>query len=53
MEFKLHKKLKRMTPLQRKALFEKICEEARARGMNVVEAPETPKPATKRPRRTG
>ena len=52
-KFKLHDKLKRMTPAQRKAFWAKIREDARARGWNVIE-PEAPaKRPSKRVRRTG
>jgi len=52
-KFKLHEKLKRMTPAQRKAHWKKVHEEARARGLNVVDAEEPAKPPPKRVRRTG
>ena len=52
-KFKLHEKLKRMTPAQRKAFWNQIREEASARGLPVAE-PETPaKRPTKRVRRSG
>ena len=52
-KFKVHKQLKRMTPLQRKAFFQQVREEARASGLKVVEADEEPKPAARRRRKTG
>ena len=36
-KLKLHKKLKRMTPLQRKAFWQGIHEEARTQGLHVVD----------------
>ena len=51
-KFKLHEKLKRMTPAQRKAFWRQTHEEARARGLNVVEPEEPVKKPTKRVRRT-
>jgi hypothetical protein len=45
-KFKLHEKLKGMTPAQRKEFWKQIHEEARARGLNVVE-PEEPAEAGK------
>jgi hypothetical protein len=52
-KFKLHNRLKRKTPSQRKAFWAQIRDEARARGLNVIE-PELPaKRPTKRVRRTG
>ncbi len=52
-KFKLHKRLKGLTPAQRKAFWNRIHEEARARGMNVAD-PEVPvKQPAKRTRRTG
>ena len=51
-KFKLHEKLKRMTPAQRKAFWANIREEARARGLNVVEPEKPAKQPTKRVRRT-
>lgn len=52
-KLKLHKKLKRMTPLQRKAFWHQIREQARARGLQVVDLEKTEKRPTKRARRTG
>ena len=51
-KFKLHERLKRMDAVERKAFWNQIGEEARARGLTVVE-PETPaKRPTKRVRQT-
>jgi hypothetical protein len=52
-KFKVHEELKRMTPAQRKAHWKQIHEEARARGLRVVDTEEPAKPPTKRVRRTG
>ena len=52
-KFKLHARLKRMTPAQRKAFWKKIREDARARGLNVVEAEEPVEQPVKKVRRTG
>lgn len=52
-KFKLHERLKRMTPAQRKAFWNEIHEQARARGLPVVEAEKPSKRPTKRVRRTG
>jgi hypothetical protein len=52
-KFKLHEKLKRMTPAQRRAFWKQAHEEARARGMNVVDAEKPDKRPAKRVRRTG
>jgi hypothetical protein len=55
-KFKLHEELKGMTPAQRKAFWNRIHEEARARGLRVVEPEKPEKPAkrsSKRVRRTG
>jgi len=52
-KLKLHKKLKRMTPLQRKGFWQGIHEEARAMGLNVAELEKKPKRVTKPARRTG
>ena len=51
-KFKLHDDLKKMTPAQRKAFWNQIHEDARRRGLNVVEAVPAKRPA-KRVRRTG
>jgi hypothetical protein len=52
-KFKLHEKLKRLTPLQRKAFWKRIHEEARGRGLCVVEPEAKPKRSRKRARKTG
>ena len=52
-KFKLHERLKRMTPAQRKAFWNQIHEQARARGLPVVELEKPSKRPTKRVRRTG
>jgi len=52
-KFKLHERLKRMTPAQRRAFWKQIREEARARGLHVVEPEEPAKTTPKRIRRTG
>ena len=52
-KFKLHERLKRMTPAQRKAFWHEIHEQVRARGLNVVEPEKPSKRPTKRVRRTG
>jgi len=51
-KFKLHKKLKRMTPLQQKAFWQQAREEARAMGLNVVDSEKHVRRPTKRTRRT-
>ena len=51
-KFKLHERLKGMTPSQRKAFWKQIHEEARARGLRVVEAEKPAKRPTKKVRRT-
>ena len=50
---KLHERLKRMTPAQRKAFWNQIHEQARARGLPVVEPEKQSKRPTKRVCRTG
>ena len=52
-KFKVHEELKGLSPAQRKAYWHRIHEEARARGLNVVEPEEPTKRPTKRVRRTG
>ena len=52
-KFKLHARLKRMTPAQRKAFWNQIHEQARARGLPVVEPEKPAKRPAKRVRRTG
>jgi hypothetical protein len=51
-KFKLHERLKQMTPAQRRAFWNQIHEAARARGLPVVEPEHQPKRPTKRIRRT-
>lgn len=50
---KLHEKLEGMSPAQRKAYWQQIRDEARARGLNVVESEKPAKRPIKRVRRTG
>ena len=52
-KFKLHEKLKGMTPAQRKIFWSQAHERARARGLNVVDAEKSTKRPPKRVRRTG
>ena len=52
-KLQLHEKLKRMTPLQREAFWQQIREQARTRGLSVVEPEKKPKRPTKRARQTG
>ena len=52
-KFKLHERLKRMAPAQRKAFWHQIHEQARARGLPVVEAEKSAKRPAKKVRRTG
>ena len=52
-KIRLHRKLKRMTPLQQKAFWKEIQDEARARGLRIVQLKEAGKRPTKRTRRTG
>ena len=55
-KFKLHEKLKGLSPAQRKAFWKRAHDRARARGLNVVEEEQPAKPAkrpAKRVRRTG
>jgi hypothetical protein len=55
-KFKVHEELKGLNPAQRKAYWKRVHDEARARGLNVVD-PEKPEKPAKRPakrvRRTG
>ena len=51
-KFKVHEELKGLSPAQRKAYWNRIHEEARARGLNVVEPEKPVKRPTKRVRRT-
>jgi hypothetical protein len=52
-KFKVHEKLKGMSPSQRKAFWNEAHEWARARGFNVVDAEKATNPPAKRVRRTG
>ena len=52
-KLKLHEKLKRMTSAQRKAYWTQIREQARARGLTVIELEQPAPQPTKRVRRTG
>ncbi len=52
-KFKLHEKLKGMTPAQRMAFWKEAHQRARARGLNVVEPEKPAKRPAKRIRRTG
>jgi hypothetical protein len=47
-KLKVHEALKGLTPAQRKAYWNRVHEEARARGLNVVD-PEKPAKPAKRP----
>lgn len=52
-KFKVHEELKGLSPAQRKAYWQRIREDARKRGLNVVEPEEPAKRPSKRVRRTG
>ena len=52
-KFKVHEDLKGLSPAQRKAYWNRIHEDARARGLNVVEPEKPAKGLPKRVRRTG
>ena len=53
-KFKLHEKLKKMTPRQRDAFWHEAAAEARALGLTVLEPGESPgRKPKKRPRQTG
>ncbi len=52
-KFKLHAKLEKMTPVERRAFWNKIHEDARKSGLNVAEVEKPAKRPTKRARRTG
>ncbi len=52
-KLKLHEELKGLTPAQRKAFWKQIHEEARERGLTVVEPEKPAKRRTTRSRRTG
>jgi hypothetical protein len=51
-KFKLHEELKDLSPAQRKAFWKRIHEDARKRGLNVVEPEKPAKRPTKRVQRT-
>ena len=51
-KFKVHEELKGLSPAQRRAYWNRIHEEARARGLNVVEPEKPGKRPPKRVRRT-
>jgi hypothetical protein len=51
-KLKLHKKLKRMTPLQRKAFWQQYHDRARDCGLRVVDLDKKEKAPKKRTRRT-
>ena len=52
-KLQVHEKLKRMTPLQRQTFWQQIHEQARKRGLSVVEPAKVAKRPTKRKRQTG
>jgi hypothetical protein len=52
-KFRVHEKLKGMTPSQRKAFWNEAHESARARGFNVFDPEKPTKRPAKRSRRTG
>jgi hypothetical protein len=52
-KLRLHEELKGMSQIQRQAYWSRIHEEARERGLSVVEAEEPAKRPPKRVRRTG
>ena len=52
-KFKLHEKLKSLSPAQRKAFWKRAHDRARARGLNVVEPEKPAKRPPRRVRRTG
>jgi hypothetical protein len=52
-KFKVHEELKGLSPAQRKAYWNRIHEEARARGLSVVEPEKPSKRPPKRVRRSG
>jgi hypothetical protein len=52
-KFKLHAKLEKMTPVERRAFWSKIHEDARRSGLNVAEPEQVAKRPTKRVRPTG
>jgi hypothetical protein len=52
-KFKVHEELKGLSPAQRKAYWNRIREDARKRGLNVIEPDKPAKQPAKRVRRTG
>ena len=52
-KFKLHAKLKNMTPGERRAFWNQIHDDARKMGLNVVGSEKPAKRSMKRVRRTG
>lgn len=52
-KFKLHAKLKKMTPAERRAFWNRIHADAREMGLNVAESEKPAKRPMKRVRRTG
>jgi hypothetical protein len=52
-KFRLHERLKRMTPAKRKAFWNGIREDARRMGLDVIEPEQPAKRPIKRVRRTG
>lgn len=52
-KFKLHAKLKKMTPAERRAFWNQIHDDARKMGLNVAEVEKPAKRPMKRVRRTG
>jgi hypothetical protein len=52
-KFKVHERLKGLTPKQRRAFWSRIGQRARKIGLHVIESDERAKRATKRVRRTG
>ena len=52
-KFKLHAKLKKLTPTERRAFWKQVHEDARKMGLHVVEPEKPVKRATRRVRRTG
>ncbi|MBI3464507.1 MAG: hypothetical protein HY000_15850 [Planctomycetes bacterium] len=52
-KFKLHAKLQKMTPTERRAFWNQVHEDARKMGLHVVEPEKPAKRPAKRVRRTG
>jgi hypothetical protein len=52
-KLQVHEKLKRMSPRQRRTFWQRIHEQARQRGLTVVEPAKIAKRPTKRDRQTG